>query len=97
MQASEFVVRNLRKSSRRVKLTCDGSTVSAVTSYGLPRIEALTPMISPGSAIFVMRRFPSDDDIVSFARPLQSTNTPRGCSPSTNRSDPFGYTLVYLM
>ena len=47
-------------------------------------------MISPASAIFVINRFPSDDDIVSFARPLQSTNTPRGCSPSTKSSEPFG-------
>ena len=73
-----------------MKLICDGSSVSAETSYGVPRIVALAPRTSPGSAILTISVFPSDDDVVSFARPLQRMKTPRGCSPSTKSSEPFG-------
>src|SRR5450759_413055 len=55
---------------------------------------ALAPRTSPGSAILTISVFPSVDEVVSFARPLQRMNTPRGSSPSTNRRDPFGYNPV---
>src|ERR1041385_5081269 len=59
MQASACEPRNLRKSSRLMKFSCDGSIVSAETSYGLPRIVALAPRTSPRSAILTIRGFPS--------------------------------------
>jgi hypothetical protein len=71
MQASAWESRDLRKSSRLMKFSCDGSIVSADTSYGLPRIVALAPRTSPGSAILTISVFPPVEDTVSFARPLQ--------------------------
>src|ERR1043165_8841072 len=96
MHVSAFEPRSLRKSSRLTKFSCAGSMVSAETSYGLPRMVALAPRTSPGSAILTISVFPSVDDVVSFARPLQRMKMPRGISPSTNRSDPLGYTPVNL-
>src|SRR5437764_11561857 len=94
MQASALVLRNFRKSSRLMKFTCDGSIVSAETSYVLPRMVALAPRTSPSSAIFTISVFPSVEDVVSFTRPEQMMKTPRGCSPSTKRREPLGYTPV---
>src|ERR1043165_7092157 len=96
MHVSAFEPRSLRKSSRLTKFSCAGSIVSAETSYGLPRMVALAPRASPGSAVFSMRVFPPVDDGGSFPRPPQRMKMPRGISPSTKSSEPLGYTPVNL-
>src|SRR4030095_8046079 len=78
-------------SSRRTKATWQGCKVSAVTSYGLPDMVAMSPRISPGLAILRISVFPPLELIESFTCPSQSTNTPRGSCFSRNRTAPAGY------
>src|SRR5436190_9481248 len=77
-QTSGCILMRRRNSSRRMKLTWQGSTVSADCSYILSRIVDPRPRISPAPAIRTMSVFPSEDEVVSFALPLQRMKTPRG-------------------
>src|SRR5487761_721907 len=63
----------------------------------MPETVASSPRTSPSSTILRISVLPADEEVQSFARPLQRMKMPRGFCPSTNKRVPLGYVLAAVI